>query len=109
MKLLLDQGLPAGAALMFPSLGYACAPVSEIGMHNATDEVIANMAATERFLIITSDADFHALVAVRKLRFPSIIRLRGEGRRAEESDDDSPVADRTWIGVVASSSVSYEF
>ena len=58
MKLLLDQGLPAGAAAIFRTLGYECAHVSELGMHKATDEVIANMAATEGFLIITLDADF---------------------------------------------------
>ena len=84
MKLLLDQGLPAGAAVIFRSLGYECAHVSALGMHKATDEVITNLAATEGFVVITLDADFHALVAVRKLRSPSIIRLRREGCRAEE-------------------------
>ena len=84
MKLLLDQGLPADAALMFRSLGFACVHVSERGMHKATDEAIAYLAASEGFVVITLDADFHALVAVRGLCFPSIIRLRREGCRAED-------------------------
>lgn len=84
LKLLLDQGLPADATTMFSSLGYECAHVSQRGMFNATDEAIAKLAADEGLVVITLDADFHALVAVRKLCFPSIIRLRREGCRAED-------------------------
>jgi predicted nuclease of predicted toxin-antitoxin system len=84
VKLLLDQGLPAEASAIFRSLGYECSHVPERGIHRASGEDIATAAAAEGSVVITLDADFHALVAVRRLQFPSIIRPRREGCRAEE-------------------------
>jgi predicted nuclease of predicted toxin-antitoxin system len=53
-------------------------------MHRAKDEKILHMAASEGFVVVTLDADFHAIVAVRQMCFPSVIRLRREGCRAED-------------------------
>jgi predicted nuclease of predicted toxin-antitoxin system len=46
-------------------------------------------------VVITLDADFHALVAVRGLSSPSVVRLRLEGCRAEAVVEIlQPVLDR---------------
>jgi predicted nuclease of predicted toxin-antitoxin system len=82
LKLLLDQGIPADAALLFRELGYECWHVSEFGMQQAEDEDILSFARGRDCVVITLDADFHALVAVRGLHGPSVIRLRREGCRA---------------------------
>lgn len=83
MKLLLDQGVPSDAAPMFRQLGFDCQHVSEIGMQKADDEEILSYARDLGSVVITLDADFHALVAVRGLSAPSVVRLRREGCRAE--------------------------
>ena len=84
MKLLLDQGIPTDCAHLFQLLGYACHHVSQFGMQKARDEEILARAAADGSVIITLDADFHMLVAVRGLSGPSVIRLRREGCKAEE-------------------------
>lgn len=83
VKLLLDQGMPADASLIFRQMGYECRHVSEFGMQKAEDEEILSFARDHRYVVITLDADFHALVAVRGLITPSVVRLRREGCRAE--------------------------
>lgn len=83
LRLLLDQGIPADAAQLFRQLGYQCRHVSEMGMHKAEDEDILAAAGHSNAVVITLDSDFHALVAVRGLRGPSVVRLRREGCRAE--------------------------
>jgi predicted nuclease of predicted toxin-antitoxin system len=52
-------------------------------MQKAEDEEIIVLATKLGAVVITLDADFHALVAVRGLRGPSVVRLRREGCRAE--------------------------
>ena len=51
-------------------------------MQTAEDEDILALAVERGAVVITLDADFHALVAVRRLRGPSVVRLRREGCRA---------------------------
>ena len=52
-------------------------------MQRAEDEEILAWAVERGCVLLTLDADFHALVAVRSLRKPSVVRLRREGCRAE--------------------------
>ncbi len=68
---------------MLRQTGYHCRHVSELGMQAAEDEEILDLAGVQSSVIITLDADFHSLVAVRGLTAPSVIRLRREGCRAE--------------------------
>jgi len=83
LKILLDQGLPVGSALLLRAVGYDCRHVAELGMQQAEDEQILSTAAELQAVLITLDADFHALVAVHGLLQPSVVRLRLEGCRAE--------------------------
>ena len=83
LKLLLDQGIPADAAILLRERGYDCLHVSELGMQQAQDESILSYAHGNGFVVITLDADFHSLIAVRGMRGPSVVRLRREGCRAQ--------------------------
>jgi predicted nuclease of predicted toxin-antitoxin system len=83
LRLLLDQGVPADAAIRFRQLGYESSHVSEFGMQRAEERSHPLFAIKHDWIVVTLDADFHSLVAVRSLSGPSVIRLRREGCRAE--------------------------
>jgi predicted nuclease of predicted toxin-antitoxin system len=84
MRLLLDQGTPRSAAALLRQAGFDAIHTAEIGMAKAADAEILARALTDRRIVVTLDADFHALLAVSGARNPSIIRFRLEGLRAEE-------------------------
>ncbi len=82
--LLLDQGVPRDAAGRLRELGYECIHVGEVGMSAASDEEILELARGKNAIIVTLDADFHALLAVSGATGPSVIRIRIQGLRAIE-------------------------
>lgn len=83
MSLLLDQGLPRSAAALLRALGVEAFHTGEIGLATAADAVILEHALREGRIVVTLDADFHALLAFAGAMEPSIIRIRIEGLRAE--------------------------
>ena len=83
-RLLLDQGLPREAAEILRGNGWDVLHVGEMDLGNASDERIIEQATTEERVVVTLDADFHALVAVAGSRGPSVIRIRREGLRGPD-------------------------
>ena len=83
MKLLLDQGLPRSAVSYLMKQEISCIHVAEVGLADASDAVILDYAREEGRVIVTLDADFHTLLALTGATFPSVIRVRIEGLRAE--------------------------
>ena len=84
MKLLLDQGLPRSAADLLRHAGIETIHVAEIGMSSAEDADIIRHGLEQQSVIVTLDADFHALLALSGASAPSVIRLRVEGLRAAQ-------------------------
>ncbi|MCC6665466.1 MAG: DUF5615 family PIN-like protein [Polyangiaceae bacterium] len=83
MKLLLDQGLPRGACLLLAKLGHDVLHVGDVGLAVATDDAILDWAASDGRVVVTLDADFHAILVRRGAPGPSVVRIRIEGLRAE--------------------------
>lgn len=83
MKLLLDQGLPLSAAALLCDAGIDTIHVGEIGMSEAEDAEIIQIARDEGRVVATLDADFHTLLALDEATFPSVIRIRIERLRAQ--------------------------
>lgn len=83
IAVLLDQGLPRTAAGLLREIGWDAQHVSERGMSQAEDVAIIEVARQEGRVVVTLDADFHALLAVSGARGPSILRIRMEGLRAD--------------------------
>ncbi len=83
MKLLLDQGLPRSSAAILREAGFDAVHAGEISLATAEDELILQRGRSEGRIVITLDADFHALMALSSATSPSVIRLRIEGLKAE--------------------------
>jgi predicted nuclease of predicted toxin-antitoxin system len=84
VKLLLDQGLPRSAADRLRQVGVDAVHVGEVGRHNAEDATILQTARDEGRVVVTLDADFHALLAAAGVITPSVVRIRIEGLKGEE-------------------------
>lgn len=84
IKILLDQGLPRTAAHLLRERGWDVQHVSERGMSRAADVAIIDLARQEQRMVVTLDADFHALLAVSGATGPSVLRVRMEGLKANQ-------------------------
>jgi predicted nuclease of predicted toxin-antitoxin system len=82
MNLLLDQGLPRGAVSILRQAGHDTVHAGDIGLATAEDTQILSRAVAEQRVVITLDADFHALLALSGADKPSVIRIRIEGLKA---------------------------
>ena len=87
MKLLLDQGLPRTTASLLRDAGIDAVHTGEIGYATAEDTAIIEKAIQDGRVIVTLDADFHALLALTGRSSPSVIRIRIEHLRAETLAD----------------------
>ncbi|SRR6266567_8609690 len=83
MKFLLDQGLPRSAAALLRNRDIDAIHVGEIGLVAASDPEILLRGRREGRVVVTLDADFHALVALSAAIDPSVIRIRRQGLTAE--------------------------
>ncbi|BAU10597.1 hypothetical protein LEP3755_10820 [Leptolyngbya sp. NIES-3755] len=87
MKLLLDQGLPLSAAALLRDADIDTIHVGEIGMSEVEDADIIQRARDEERIVVTLDADFHAVLALDVATTPSVIRIRIERLRAQALTD----------------------
>jgi predicted nuclease of predicted toxin-antitoxin system len=83
MKLLLDQGLPRSTAFLLRAAGIEAIHVGERALATAPDSAILEVARQEERIVVTLDADFHALLVLSGSASPSVIRIRIEGLRTE--------------------------
>jgi predicted nuclease of predicted toxin-antitoxin system len=71
VKRLLNQGLES-------------VHVGELGMASASDVEILDLAGRNDYIIVTLDADFHTLLAMRQSQAPTVIRIRIEGLKGQD-------------------------
>jgi predicted nuclease of predicted toxin-antitoxin system len=64
MRLLLDQGLPRSTVHHLDAAGVESAHVGEKGLATASDAKIIDFAPQGGWIVVTLDANFHALLAV---------------------------------------------
>ena len=83
-KLFLDQGLPRSTSESLRKEGWDVVHAGEIGMARAGDLEILAFARREGRIVLTLDADFHAILAVSNASGPSVIRFRIEGMKGPD-------------------------
>jgi predicted nuclease of predicted toxin-antitoxin system len=79
IKILLDQGLPRTAVKTLKERGWDVVHTGDVGLSRAPDRAIIEYAKSEKRVIVTLDADFHAILAVDNESEPSVVRIRQEG------------------------------
>jgi predicted nuclease of predicted toxin-antitoxin system len=82
IRLLLDQGVPRDAAQQLCAKGFDTVHVGDLGMSAASDTEILDAARLRGEVVVTLDADFHAILAVSGAQMPSVIRVRMQGLNA---------------------------
>jgi len=83
MKILLDQGVPRGAAAILGNAGFDTVHTGQCGLSTAPDPAILSAARQQQRVVVSLDSDFHMLIARENATSPSVIRIRQEGLRAE--------------------------
>ena len=76
MRLLLDQNIPYRAAAKLRKMGYGAIHSSEIGSNLEPDSAYLDLGIAESRVIVTFDADFHAILARAGMLRPSVVRVR---------------------------------
>ncbi len=85
MNFLIDNPLSPRVATGLRAAGHDAIHVLDYRMHAAIDEAIFERAASESRVVVSSDTDFGALLALREATAPSVILFRGVSpKRAEE-------------------------
>ena len=68
MKFLLDQDVYASTGRLLSGLGHDVVPVAKIGMSQAADEQLLEMAGYEARILVTRDRDYGNLVFVKGIQ-----------------------------------------
>jgi predicted nuclease of predicted toxin-antitoxin system len=76
VRFLVDANLSPVVAAHLRQNGHDTVHVADIGLFTANDETILGAAADDKRVVISSDADFAALLALGGLSKPSLILLR---------------------------------
>lgn len=85
MRLLVDNALSPGLAVLLQAQGHQVVHVRDLGLQAASDAVIFDQALKEDRIVVSADTDFGTLLALRQTSKPSVILFRGDlGRRPEQ-------------------------
>ena len=68
MRFLIDNALSPALAARLQQASHDAIHVRELGLQHADDEVIFEHAAAEHRIVVSADADFGTLLAVRSSR-----------------------------------------
>jgi predicted nuclease of predicted toxin-antitoxin system len=65
-------------------MGIAAEHVGDLGLARAADAHILDVARERQAVVVTLDADFHAILAASRATNPSVVRIRIEGLNGEQ-------------------------
>ena len=84
MNFLLDQGLARSTVEYLREMGIESEHVGNLGMAASSDSEILDEGRKRGWVVVTLDADFHALLALSEASSPSVIRIRIEGMKGDQ-------------------------
>lgn len=74
MRLLIDNNLPPG--LVAALSGWDVVHAQKLGLQAVPDEVLFDLAAREKRIVVSQDADFGTLLARLGAKAPSVVLIR---------------------------------
>jgi predicted nuclease of predicted toxin-antitoxin system len=81
---MVDENLSQRVAVLLAESGHDAVHVGDLGLLGADDDKVLEAAVTEGRTLVTADTDFGAMLALSGSAEPSVLLLRGPGRRAEQ-------------------------
>jgi predicted nuclease of predicted toxin-antitoxin system len=78
LKLLLDMNLSPRWVDRLAEAGFEAAHWSTLGAADATDTEIMAFARVHRYVVLTHDLDFGAMLAASQGKKPSVVQIRSE-------------------------------
>ena len=84
MKFLVDNAISPAVAKLLEEEGHDARHLRDYNMQDAKDSQVFELALKEKRIIITSDADFGAMLALRNWQGPSLILFRRISRKPEK-------------------------
>jgi predicted nuclease of predicted toxin-antitoxin system len=97
VNFLIDSSLSPALAEKLREAGHDSVHVRRYGIHKAEDEVIFDRATQEERVLVSADADFSALLALRQAAKPSVILLKRTTPRRPAEQAKLLLANRTVI------------
>lgn len=87
MKFLIDQNRSPRLAALLRAGGHDAVHTLELGLERAEDDALLKLAAEQQRAVVTGDTDFGALLALLRIRSPSVILFRS--RRTPQASDQA--------------------
>ena len=85
MKFLVDNALSPQIASGLRSAGHDAVHVREMGLEAAADRAIVQRAIEEGRIVVSADVDFGSILAVERLRKPSVVLFRHRSPRRPDA------------------------
>jgi len=82
-KVILDEGLSRLTVNLLKAEGVDA--VHDIGLLSAPDSAVMKIALDENRIVFTLDHDFHSMLTLSGLRFPSVVFFRFQHLKARET------------------------
>ena len=84
MRFLVDMPLSPQLAVWLREHGHDADHASSVGLHNAKDHRIIEIAREQNRIIITADLDYPQLLAISRAKDPGLILFRGGNYNDQE-------------------------
>lgn len=78
MRLLIDMNLSPRWVTVLEKSGFEAVHWSILGAKNATDHEIMTFAKENRYVVVTHDLDFSAILSATQGEKPSVVQIRSE-------------------------------
>ena len=85
MKILLDMNIPLKYATILAKKGFETLRWSDVGAPNASDEEIMEYASENKYIVLTFDLDFSAILSATHKSRPSVVQIRASLNKTERA------------------------